>query len=278
MTAPRSIVTRGEGVDVAVDRVRPLIHDQLRDVEASRNLRVLFACESGSRAWGFASDDSDFDVRFIYVRPAADYVRLAPPTDAFDLHDGGDFDLAGWDIRKTAELMRKSNAPLLEWLDSPIVYEADRRIFERLVGLRDRYFDPKKSVYHYLSLADKVYDKYIDGESDPVRKKYLYALRPLACVAYIEQHGSVSPTSFVETLDTLDIELRVRKAIDRLVDDKQHNHELGRGPADPVLNGWIEKTLKSGRSLAESLQPNQVPNAELDELLADVILSSGELA
>ena len=116
-------------------------------IEQEHRLRVLFACESGSRAWGFASSDSDFDVRFIYVRPAAHYLRLRPPPEAFDIHGNDDpdveLDLAGWDIRKAAELMRKSNGPLFEWLDSPIIYDQDSIITPRLLALREMYFDPK---------------------------------------------------------------------------------------------------------------------------------------
>jgi predicted nucleotidyltransferase len=238
-------------------------------------LQVLFACESGSRAWGFASDDSDFDVRFIYARPAKDYVRLNSPTDACDLHDGGDFDLAGWDIRKTAALMLKSNSPLLEWLDSPIVYEADREAYEQLTALRDRYFDTKRSVYHYLSLASKVFGKYIECEDQPIRKKYLYVLRPLACVAYIQQHGKPSPTSFTETLAALTLPFDVTDAIERLIADKQQSVELGRGMADATLNGWIGHMLEAGRAFAERVSPTKVPADELDAMLAQIILGSG---
>ncbi|MFK7791002.1 MAG: nucleotidyltransferase domain-containing protein, partial [Phycisphaeraceae bacterium] len=100
MTIPAS--QQGLGIDEAVDHVRPEVSRRLREVEKQHNLRIIFACESGSRAWGFASKDSDFDVRFIFVRPTEDYLKLVPPKDAFDLHQDQDFDLAGWDIRKTA--------------------------------------------------------------------------------------------------------------------------------------------------------------------------------
>ena len=268
-------MTRGDGVDPAVDRVRPLIHDKLREIERSHDLRVLFACESGSRAWGFASDDSDFDVRFIYVRPAADYVRLNPPADAFDLHDGGDFDFAGWDIRKTAELMRKSNAPLLEWLDSPIIYEADSNVYGNLLALRNLYFDTKRSVYPYRGLAGKIFGKYVEAEVEPIRKKYLYALRPLACVAYIQQHSTPAPTSFSATLAALSLPPEVAEAIQRLVTDKQHNQELGCGAADPILNGWIAQMLNKGREFAEQVPPTDVPVDKLNVMVAQAILGPG---
>ncbi|MEZ6190838.1 MAG: nucleotidyltransferase domain-containing protein [Phycisphaerales bacterium] len=264
--------SEGQGVDAAVDAVRPIVHQRLRAVERERNLRVVFACESGSRAWGFASDDSDFDVRFIFVRPPECYLQLNPPVDAFDLHGGDDFDLAGWDIRKAAELMRKSNSPLLEWLDSPIIYERDRDVSSLLIELRDRYFDPKKSVYHYLSLAGGVWGKYIADNPSPVRKKYLYTIRPLACVRYIETHGTQPPTRFESVLEQIELDSDTEEAIAGLVADKKANRELGEGRADAVLNKWISETLERGERLAESLSPSSVTNEELDSMIATAIL------
>ena len=206
----------GLGIDAAVDAARPEIARRLRAVERDRGLRVLFACESGSRAWGFASTDSDFDVRFIYTMPVKSYLQLRPPKDAFDMHMDGDYDLAGWDIRKTAELLRKSNPPLLEWLDSPILYEADARIAPRLVALREMYFDPKKTSYHYLSLAAGIWKKYLADDPTPKRKKYLYILRPLACIRFIELHNAQPPTLFDTVLEAIDWPAEAMAAVETL--------------------------------------------------------------
>ena len=262
------------GVDPDVDAIRGTVAERLREVEREHRLTVLFACESGSRAWGFASRDSDFDIRFIYVRPAADYLRLRPPPEAFDIHGSGDpdLDLAGWDIRKTAELMRKSNGPLFEWLDSPIIYEHDDVLTPRLVALRDVYFNPKKCIHHYLSLAGGVWKKYLADRPDPIRKKYLYALRPLACVQYIDRHRRQPPTSFQSVLDAIDLDADTRGAIMRLLDQKRDGTELGRGPADPVLDRWITDSLKFGEELATALPGSGADHGELDRLIADVIL------
>lgn len=272
MTEPSPQPAAGLGVDPAVDRVRDVIHDRLRAVERERDLRVIFACESGSRAWGFASNDSDFDVRFIYVRLAADYLKLQPPVDAFDQQGKDDFDLAGWDIRKTAELMRKSNGPLFEWLDSPIVYEHDGDLSARLKALRAEYFDAKKTVYHYLSQAASVWKKHLADEQNPVRKKYLYTLRPLACVRYVAQHGHQPPTVFDAVLDRIDLPAETRQAIDNLVADKKANRELGAGPADAVLNDWITQNLAQGEAVAQTLPTSAADNTSLDQLIADAIL------
>ena len=99
-----------------------LIHRQLDEIESVHNVSILYAVESGSRAWGFASPDSDFDVRFLYVRPVLDYLRIRPMRDVIELPLTGDLDTNGWDIVKALNLFRSSNPALLEWLRSPIIY------------------------------------------------------------------------------------------------------------------------------------------------------------
>jgi len=262
----------GRGIDPAVDAARPEIARRLRAVERERGLRILFACESGSRAWGFASTDSDFDVRFIYTMPVENYLQLRPPKDAFDLHTDGDYDLAGWDIRKTAELLRKSNPPLLEWLGSPIMYEADDRITPRLVALRETYFDPKKTSYHYLSLAAGIWKKYLQGDPTPKRKKYLYILRPLACIRYIELHNTQPPTLFDDVLGAIDWPAEAMDAVARLVASKRAAEELGQMPADPVFTSYIPRWLDEAEAAAQAMPTNDTPTDALDELIWDALL------
>ena len=233
---------------------------------------MLFACESGSRAWGFASTDSDFDVRFIYTRPIESYLQLRPPKDAFDLHTDKDYDLAGWDIRKTAELLRKSNPPLLEWLDSPIIYEADERITPKLIGLRNTYFDPKKTAFHYLSLGAGIWGKYISGDPNPKRKKYLYILRPLACIRYIELHRTQPPTLFDQVLAGIDWPAEAMDAVHRLVTAKRAAEELGQMPADPVFSCYIPRWIEEAKHAAEALPTNDITTTALDELIWDALL------
>lgn len=263
---------RGIGIDEAVDRVRPEVSRRLREVESRRDLRVVFACESGSRAWGFASKDSDFDVRFIFVRPVREYLKITPPKDAFDLHQDQDFDLAGWDIRKTAELMRRCNPPLMEWLDSPIIYEADEVISPRLVELRETYFDSKKAAYHYLSLAAGIWKKYIRDEPSPVRKKYLYVLRPLACIRFIELHRAQPPTLFDAVLDAIDWGDEARGAIAELIAQKRCAGELGSQPADPVLTHHVSTSLEEAERVAAELPVNNTPAQALNELINLAVL------
>jgi len=265
--------TRGEGVDAAVDRQRPTIGAALDALEREHDFRIVYACESGSRAWGFASQDSDFDIRFIFVRSPERYLRLNPPKDAFDVHGDGDLDLGGWDIRKCAELMRKSNPPLLEWLDSPIVYRADDQVTPELVRLRSVYFDPKKTVHHYLRMAVRVYESYLD-EDEPKRKKYLYVLRPLACVRHIALHAGQPPTEFDRVLHRIDWPARVIDAVSRLVTEKRNGDELGRARRDTVLDELIQSELQAATQLAESLAPNEIDNAQLDRMVQAAVFGS----
>ncbi|MEX2216167.1 MAG: nucleotidyltransferase domain-containing protein [Phycisphaeraceae bacterium] len=252
---------------------RTAILTALEEIERDRGLRVLFACESGSRAWGFASRDSDYDVRFIYAYPAESYLKLRGPVDAFDLQMEGDLDLGGWDVRKTAELMRRSNPPLMEWLDSPIVYRAAPGMHERLLDLRSLYFDAKKASFHYLSMAVNVWRTHLEHEPRPVRKKYLYALRPLACVRYIAAHQTQPPTAFEAVLEGIDWPAPVMNAVRALVEEKKQDVELGASEPDAVLNELIAGGLIECEALAAAMPSNDVSNEALDEFLRDTILN-----
>lgn len=252
--------------------IRDQIDALLNDIEQERGVRVLFAIESGSRAWGFASPDSDYDIRFLFAQPIEAYLSLRPKPDAFDLMDG-DLDAGGWDIRKAAELMSRSNAPLLEWIDSPIVYREIPGTRDRLRALRARYFDAKKTCHHYLSMARGVWKNKLADVEQPRRKAYLYALRPLACIRYIELHGVVPSTEFDRVLESIDWPDDVRCAVASLVADKLVTREIGTSDPDPTLHAFIPQALSDAESSAERAKPNDVDYDALDRFVFDVILS-----
>src|SRR3954468_4332579 len=97
------------------------IQNKLKQIEEHYKVKVLYACETGSRAWGFPSPDSDYDVRMIYVHEPDWYLSLSEGKDAIEAMDG-DLDVTGWDFRKCLRLLWKSNGTLLERIQSPIVY------------------------------------------------------------------------------------------------------------------------------------------------------------
>ncbi|MBX9583891.1 MAG: nucleotidyltransferase domain-containing protein [Gemmataceae bacterium] len=219
------------------------VRADLAAVEAAEGVRVLYAVESGSRAWGFPSADSDYDVRLVYVRRPDWYlsIDLESRRDVIE-HLGDPIDLAGWDVRKALKLFAKSNPPLLEWLDSPVVY-ADRLGFaDRLRGLAAAYFSPAGSTYHYLRMARNTYQAYLRRET--VRpKKYFYALRPLLGARWVEQGRGPVPMLFPRLLDTIADDAGLRAAIDALLVRKSSGVEMEEGPRDPVVHAFIDAEL-----------------------------------
>ena len=160
--------------------MRELIISKLKQIEKDYNVRVLLAVESGSRAWGFASPDSDYDVRFIYVRPEKEYLRLEDVRDVIELPINDELDINGWDLQKTLRLLYRSNPTLFEWFSSPIVY-METEFADQFREIMTDYFSTKKSLYQYISMAESNYREYLKGEMVKA-KKYFYVLRPvLAC-------------------------------------------------------------------------------------------------
>ena len=144
------------------------------EIERTEGVRLLYACESGSRAWGFASTDSDYDVRFLYLRPREWYLSIDVERrrDVIERPIDGLLDINGWDLRKALGLFRKSNPPLLEWLHSPIVYLDRHGVAERLRALLEQYYSPTACFHHYYHMAKGNYREYLKGEEVKL-KKYL---------------------------------------------------------------------------------------------------------
>ena len=167
--------------------MKELITQKLREIEKENKVRILLAVESGSRAWGFASPDSDYDVRFIYARTREDYLLFDDVRDVIELPINDALDINGWDVQKTLCLLYKSNPTLFEWFSSPIVY-METPFAERFRNIMMEYFSQKKSLYHYLSMAEGNYREYLKGDIVKA-KKYFYVLRPvLACRWVLSKH------------------------------------------------------------------------------------------
>ena len=132
------------------------INTLLTRIEASHDIRIVYACESGSRAWGFASPDSDYDIRFIFIRSEQSYVSVQEGLESIDLPLEGELDAGGWDIRKAARLLGKSNGALIEWLRSPIVYRNENGFRERWQAMTRAIFSPRASSDHYRGLAKQM--------------------------------------------------------------------------------------------------------------------------
>lgn len=232
--------------------MKKIITEKLESIERELGIKVLFACESGSRAWGFESDDSDWDVRFIYLHPPAWYLTISPGRDVIELPINSDLDISGWELRKALNLMRKSNPPLLEWLDSPIVYQQDDEFVEAFRQLIPVYFSPKSCTYHYLSMARNNYREHM--KDDYVKlKKYLYILRPVLGCLWLESNRGPVPMKFETLVHTLIDESQLKQDILHLVERKKQESELGKGPKIPSINAFIDAQLERIESMAPEL-------------------------
>ena len=163
------------------------IKRRLAALEKSEDAAILLCVESGSRAWGFESSDSDYDVRFIYVRRPEAYlsIDLESHRDVIERPIVDEIDLSGWDIRKALKLFQKSNPPLLEWLQSPLIYVERDSFAGRLRALLPDYYSPRNCFHHYFHMARGNVREYLRGET-VWRKKYFYVLRPLLALRWLE--------------------------------------------------------------------------------------------
>ncbi|QVL43836.1 MAG: nucleotidyltransferase domain-containing protein [Alcanivorax sp.] len=246
------------------EEVRRDIQRRLRAVEEAHDVRVLFAVESGSRAWGFPSPNSDYDVRFIYAHPREWYLSLdlEERRDVIECETVDDIDLSGWDIRKALKLFWQSNPSFVEWLHSPIVYRDEADFAERARALLPGVYDVNKGVHHYLGMADKNYRGYLKAKLVPL-KKYFYVLRPLLAIRWLERYRMPAPVA-LERLRTLvadDADLDGQ--IERLLARKQRSQEKEFVPVIQALNDFIEQELSRLSRCSIQTAP---PTASLEEL------------
>lgn len=219
------------------------VREELSLIESSEDVRVLHACESGSRAWGFASTDSDYDVRFIYVHRRDWYLSIEERRDVIEKPISDDLDISGWDLRKALGLLRKSNPPLLEWLKSPIVYQQDPAFVKEFTALAKDWFSPTRCFAHYLHMAAGNWRKYLENRPEVKLKKYLYVLRPVLACRWIERCSGQVPMLFQDLLEGVLDEPEVRTAVDALVERKQAGQELDMEPPLPVLSDFLSSEI-----------------------------------
>ena len=223
--------------------VRELILERLRAAEAKHGVRILYACESGSRAWGFASHDSDFDVRFIYTHDRDWYLSfdVERRRDVIEYPIVDEIDCNGWDLRKALYLFSRTNGALLEWLRSPICYIKQGSLAADLRHLAPSAFNPTALCFHYRHMAQGNARDYLFG--DQVRlKKYFYVLRPLLAILHIERGLGLPPVRFEELVARVAPEA-IRESIDALLALKRISGELGLGEPIPIIQVFITSEL-----------------------------------
>ena len=196
------------------------IRAHLLQIEREHQVRILLAVESGSRAWGFPSPDSDYDARFVYVHPRNWYLSLEEHRDVIEEKCTDLLDINGWDLRKALHFYRKTNPVIYEWLQSPIVYQRDSTFVSELLKAKDAFFSPKPGVHHYLSMAERAFSECSDSGEQVRLKKYFYALRAALAARWIVERDCCPPMELLPLLQLLAKTHQV-SAIRQLVEDKK---------------------------------------------------------
>ncbi|RDC61894.1 nucleotidyltransferase domain-containing protein [Adhaeribacter pallidiroseus] len=220
--------------------MRKRIQEKLRAVEKEYGVSILLACETGSRAWGFSSPDSDYDVRFIYRHPASNYLALNEPQDHIE-YLKEDLDLVGWDVRKSLKLLLKSNAAMFERLQSPIIYQQQGNFRKQLQALAPAYFSGQAGLHHYASMAFNYYKTCVPAEAVKL-KSYFYLLRTTLASLWIVEKCRIPPMWFQELLPLVQ-DARIKNKIDELLLLKAEMNETYLHPKEAALEQYCWQIL-----------------------------------
>ena len=244
------------------------ISRRLADAEREHKVRILYCCESGSRAWGFASPDSDYDVRFIYVHEEDWYLSfdIERRRDVIEYPIVDEIDCNGWDLRKALYLFTRTNGALLEWLNSPIRYIEQGDFAAKLRNLAPRAINNVALCYHYSHMARRNAREYLYRDKVKL-KKYFYVLRPLLAIRYIEEGRGIPPVEFERLVESV-APSAIRQEIRSLLEVKRVTPELGLGDPIPVINAFIAtETERHGHAFHGQGRPDINERSEVAEEL-----------
>lgn len=239
------------------------ISDEIWKIEREEGVTVLLAVESGSRAWGFASQDSDYDVRFVYKRPIYDYLRLDKRKDTIEWCQTDELDIVGWDVSKYLSLLHRSNPSALEWLECPRYLVDDSIMLRRVQSLAEDCLDPRSLAFHYAGMARENANEFLriaNGEvrdEPPKTKKYVYVVRALLSARYVTDFGEMPPIRLDELLDTYRHELDndgVLTHVESLMARKRDGLESDVHERIPELDDWAMRDLDLMRLRAEGME------------------------
>ena len=225
------------------------IYNKLKDFEKRENIKILHAIESGSRAWGFPSKNSDYDVRFIYSRTQQQYLSIEQPIDNIQTPIVDDqvlaapYDLAGWDLRKALHLILKSNAIVHEWLSSPINYISNATFLKEVKDFYLKTSSLDSVTYHYFSIANGIWNALLKEGKTLTVKKYLYVIRPVLCLCYIYQNKTFPPMDLYLLCNGIDVEDEIIMSLKKLVDMKEKSNESDLVERYAVLDEFISAIL-----------------------------------
>ncbi|MEM7059151.1 MAG: nucleotidyltransferase domain-containing protein [Pseudomonadota bacterium] len=254
------------------DHMRARIVADLHKIQSEEGVQILLAVESGSRAWGFHSPDSDYDVRFIYAQPIDWHLTVDPGRDVIERPISDELDLSGWDLRKSLGLILRSNAVVLEWLQSPIVYLGDQDFRADLTEFGRQTLRRKPVMWHYLRLAQRQHDRMRDHDGSIRLKKYFYVIRPVLALRWLRLRPdlSVPPMNMSELLAGADVPVAARDLIDDLIIQKRSVSELGSVTQVPQeIDAVIAEELDAAVAFLgdQPPEPKSAQRSEADALL-----------
>ncbi|OSN07332.1 nucleotidyltransferase [Lonsdalea iberica] len=251
------------------EKMKHQINAALDEVEGEFDVRILYACESGSRGWGFASPDSDYDVRFIYVHPPEWYLRVEPQRDVIERPLTAELDVCGWELRKALALLNRGNPTMIEWLDSPVAYRQDDMATDRLRQLIPDCFSALKASHHYLSIARKNFRTYLLGERVRL-KKYFYVLRSLLAVQWIAEGKGAPPMQFEVLLNAMVTDPALLEEVRALLKLKCSAVETDTVERQPHIHAFIVRSLETVTVTSQPAKDKRI-NAALDRLFYEGI-------
>lgn len=234
-------------------------------VEREHRVVIALAIESGSRAWGFPSPDSDYDCRFVYVRPLQDYLKLFLPRDVIETPMTDVLDVNGWDLAKALRLMLNGNAVIIEWLTSPLIYRGDAGFRSEFVALAREVAERDRLARHYLHLGWSIYNRHLAADGDIKLKKVFYALRPAIALRWLTRHpeARIAPMNFHELLVGCELPADLERLIGKLLAVKAVTREMGDGPLPEVLRSFIVEEFNAAEQRFTGREPIAPSSVEL---------------
>lgn len=234
------------------------INKKLEQLSQTNEIEILFAVESGSRAWGFASPDSDYDIRFVFKHKSEWYLNLWEQKDTLEFMTKEDLDGSGWDIKKTCKLMAKSNVSVFEWLFSPIVYQSNEIILKELQTIAQYQFNPVAGFYHYHSMSQRFESSFTDNSM--TLKHFFYALRSTLCAEWIIKEETIPPVPFKDLL--INIPSNIKSEIDKLIIIKSTSLESDKYDINVELIDFVQQKIKENDNNRNAII-NKKPNHDL---------------
>lgn len=233
------------------------IDEMLQRIGQEHQVQILLAVESGSRAWGFESPDSDYDCRFIFIRGIEQYLSLSPPRDVIEIPIDPIFDINGWDLGKALKLMLKGNAVVVEWLQSPISYCGSEDFKIELLAFATKFASRELVARHYLHLGLRQRRMYFGDGRFITLKKLFYALRPATVLRWLRHHPHerVPPMHFPTLMEGSEPPNAIYDLVSSLIERKAQRRELGTELIPHDIGRYVDAEFEMATRL---LSPSRV--------------------